>query len=152
MTALDEYSITFAVRWADLDPNGHVRNSAYLDYSVDVRMNYFDQTLFREGNFAEDNIGPVLQREEIIYKREIRASNAVRVDLRLAGVSEDGSRFKMITNIYSGESLAAIVTVEGGWLDLKNRKLRLPTQEILEALDRMPRIDEVEKLRNLKRE
>lgn len=108
-------------------------------------MQFFGQSLFD----PEDRIGPVLQREELVYHREIRADDLVRVDLHLAGVSPDRARFKMVTNIYAGDKLAATVTVMGGWLDKDQRTLRLPTEKIIAVLDRMPRTDAFEILKDL---
>lgn len=34
------YIKTFHVRWGDMDFNAHMRNTAYLDISADVRMMY----------------------------------------------------------------------------------------------------------------
>lgn len=149
---MDKFSITFIVRWADLDANGHVRNSAILDYSVEVRMHYFGQVGFSMHEFGEAKIGPVVFLEELIYKREIRATNMVRVDLQVAGISDDGARWILVTNIYADETLAAVVTAEGGWLDLEKRKLRLPPKALHQALKGMPRSDDFQKLKNLNRE
>ena len=35
------FSKTLYVGWGDLDANGHMRNTAYLDKAADVRMYYF---------------------------------------------------------------------------------------------------------------
>lgn len=149
MTQPEEFSISFDVRWADLDANNHVRNSAYLDYSVDVRMQFFAQAMFQAGEYAIEKLGPAVLREELIYKREIRANNKIRVDLWLAGLSPDAARWKMITNIYADGALAAVVTAEGGWLDLEKRKLRLPSERIAAAIAILPRTGEFEELKGL---
>ncbi|MCP4204821.1 MAG: acyl-CoA thioesterase [bacterium] len=59
------FAQTFHVRWADLDPNRHMRNTAYLDYATEVRFAYLAENGFPQARFAEDNFGPVIFREEI---------------------------------------------------------------------------------------
>ena len=34
---MDAYSGTYDIRWADLDANGHVHYSAYLDAAADLK-------------------------------------------------------------------------------------------------------------------
>jgi acyl-CoA thioester hydrolase len=33
--------VTLMAGWADMDPNAHMRNTAYLDKAVDARMLFF---------------------------------------------------------------------------------------------------------------
>ena len=37
---MTEYSKSYDVRWADLDPNFHMRHTAYNDYAAQVRLNF----------------------------------------------------------------------------------------------------------------
>jgi len=41
-----EFERVFHVRWGDMDFNAHMKNTAYLDMSGDVRMMYFDEQGF----------------------------------------------------------------------------------------------------------
>ena len=34
------HSQTYTVRWAELDPNGHMRHSAYADFAADQRVHW----------------------------------------------------------------------------------------------------------------
>ena len=45
---------TVTVRWAELDSNGHMRNSAYLDLASHVRMTYFAAHGFPAAEVATD--------------------------------------------------------------------------------------------------
>lgn len=102
-----------------MDFNSHMRNTAFLDKSADVRMMFFAEHGFPMGEFVRQQIGPVIRKDEIEYFREIRLLEDFRVTLALAGLSDDGSRF-VLRNEFSrvGEQLAARVTSAGGWLDL----------------------------------
>jgi acyl-CoA thioester hydrolase len=72
--------------------------------------------------------------------------------LQLAGASNDGARWILATNIYADETLAAVVTAEGGWLDLERRKLRLPPEKLHRLLMQVPRAEDFQELKNLIRQ
>ena len=121
--------------WGDMDFNSHMRNTAFLDKSADVRMMFFAEHGFPMEAFMRQRIGPVVRTDEIEYFREIRLLEAFRVTLALAGLSADGSRFLQRNEFWrAGEQLAARVTSAGGWLDLSARKLATPPQALLTAL------------------
>ncbi len=134
------YEKTFTVRWADMDPNVHMRHSAYADYAAQVRLDLLADHGFTMRRFAELRLGPVLFREDTRFMKEIGMSETIRVTAELAGVSEDGSRWRIIHSIYKADGrLAATVTVDGAWLDLGLRKLTAPPAEMVEAFQRVSR-------------
>lgn len=125
--------------WGDMDFNSHMRNTAFLDKSADVRMMFFAEHGFPMEEFVRQQIGPVIRKDEVEYFKEIRLLEAVRVTLALAGLSDDGSRFLLRNEFWrAGEQLAARVTSAGGWLDLSRRKLAAPPQALLAALRSLP--------------
>jgi len=63
---------TFHVSWGDLDSNAHMKNTAYLDKAVDVRMMYFESQGFSVREFERLHLGPVVKTDEIEYFRELR--------------------------------------------------------------------------------
>lgn len=138
----------FIAGWADLDANAHMRNTAFLDRCVDLRIMYFESRGFPAGEFARLRIGPVVQRDEIEYFRELGLLERFRIDIRLGGLSIDGSRFCIVNGITRPDgSRVARVTSRGGWLDLDARRLVAPSPAILEALQGLPRTPDFEELR-----
>ncbi len=132
----------FQVAWAQLDSNGHMANTAYLDVVVDVRFLYFAQCGFPPAEFAKRRIGPVVRRDEVDYRRELRLLDPFRVDLRIAGLSEDASHFVIVNEVRRGDGeLAARVTTEGGWFDLEARRLVAPPEGLAGALRALDRIE-----------
>jgi acyl-CoA thioester hydrolase len=122
-----------------MDFNSHMRNTAFLDKSADVRMMFFVEHGFPMEEFVRQQIGPVIRKDEIEYFREIRLLEGFRVTLALAGLSADGSRFILRNEFWrAGEQLAATVTSAGGWLDLSVRKLVAPPDGLLTALRSLP--------------
>lgn len=130
----------FVAGWGDMDFNSHMRNTAFLDKSADVRMMFFSENGFPMDEFIRRKIGPVIMKDEVEYFREVRLLEELRVTLGLAGLAEDGSRF-VITNEFwrADEMIAARVTSAGGWLDLTIRKLVAPPEVLLAALHSIPR-------------
>ena len=121
--------------WGDMDFNSHMRNTAFLDKSADVRMMFFAEHGFPMEAFVRQRIGPVVRKDEVEYFREIGLLEDFRVTLALAGLSDDGSRFLLRNEFWrAGEQLAARVTSAGGWLDLSLRKLATPPHALLTAL------------------
>jgi len=131
---------SFPVRWGDVDLNGHMGNSAYLDLATDVRMLFFAEHGFPMRRFRELGIGPVAQRDEMEYFRELRLLDEVTVTLALAGLSSDAARFRLRNDFLSADGRAAArVTSDGGWLDLAARKLAPPPKELADTLLAMVR-------------
>ena len=131
----EPFTREFHVRWGDLDFNGHMKNTAYLDTAADVRLMYFDSRGFSLREFERLRIGPVIQQEELQYFRELRMLQVFTVTLAAAGLSEDGSRFRLRNEFFGeGGRLAARVFSAGGWLDQSARRLTRPPEGIAEAM------------------
>ena len=64
--------VTLMAGWADMDSNAHMRNTAYLDKAVDVRMLFFTKMGFPATEFERLRLGPVVMRDEVEYFLEIR--------------------------------------------------------------------------------
>jgi acyl-CoA thioester hydrolase len=129
------FSKTFHVRWGDMDFNAHMGNTAYLDACVDVRLMYFREHGFSPREFERLRIGPVVLRDELDYFRELRLLEPVRITLELAGLNADASRFRLRNEFFREDgALAARVSTLGGWLDLSQRKLTAPPENLAAAL------------------
>jgi acyl-CoA thioester hydrolase len=138
---------TLMAGWGDMDWNSHMANTAYFNKGADVRMMFFAEHGFPMGEFARLKIGPVILKEEIEYFREIRLLDEVRVTLSLAGVSDDGSRFRIRNEFFRPDGKrAARLESSGGWLDLSSRKLVVPPAGLLSALQSLPQTEGYESL------
>ena len=60
----------FRARWADLDPNFHMRHSVYSDYAADTRMAGLDAIGISKSMLMKLKIGPILFNEFIEYFKE----------------------------------------------------------------------------------
>jgi acyl-CoA thioester hydrolase len=134
------YSKTLFAGWSDMDFNSHMRNTAFLDKSADVRMMFFSENGFSMGEFSRLRLGPVVMKDEIEYQKEVGLLQEIKVTLAIAGLSPDGSRFVMRNDIFGPDGkLCARVTSAGGWLNLSARKLVAPPDTLLAALQSLPR-------------
>ncbi|HKO57943.1 MAG TPA: thioesterase family protein [Thermoanaerobaculia bacterium] len=135
-------------RWGDMDFNGHMKNTAYLDASADVRMMFFSDHGFSMREFERRGLGPVILRDELEYFRELRLLDPVRVTLAAAGLNEDGSRFRLRNEFFRADGeRAARVTSSGGWLDLAKRRLTPPPEDLRALLTQLERTADYEALR-----
>ena len=64
------FKVTFATKWADFDPNRHMRHTAYNDYAAEVRVRYFRNQKFSIKEFTKYNLGPILFTEETSFRKE----------------------------------------------------------------------------------
>ena len=130
---------TYRTRWADMDPNGHMRHSAYADYAADQRVVVLANWGFGVAQFAHLRLGPILFREETVFMKEVHIGEEIRVDSRLRSVNDDGTRWSITHTIYKADGrVAATVAVDGAWLDLDRRKLTVPPAELAAAMATLP--------------
>jgi len=141
------YSRSYDVRWADLDLNGRVRHSAYSDYAVDLRFHFLADHVFPATRFQELKFGPIILAEESRFLREVVNGETITVTRQLAGLSADGSLWKMHHDIFKQNGKKAVrLRVEGAWLDLNTRKPTAPPPELLALVSQFPRTDDFEEL------
>ena len=121
------FETRFCAGWRSIDANGHMANTAYLDFSADTRFRYFEAHGFSARDFERTRIGPVVMRDAIDYQAEIRLQEEFSVTLELMGMSEDGSRFRLRnTFLKANGKVSAVVTTDAGWWSLESRRLVVP--------------------------
>ena len=139
---MTEYVKPIEIRWSDLDPNFHVKHSSYYDFGAYCRMNFFTETGTTIQLLAEHKVGPILLREECVFKRELHFGDKVTIDLKLKKARHDYSRWTLVHGLYkNGDKLCAVITVDGGWLDTTRRKLSASpdfASKTIESLERTP--------------
>ena len=141
------YAIELLIGWQDMDMNGHMRNTAYLEKAVDVRLSYFATQGFPAAEFNRRRFGPVIMIDEVRYHREVGLLERLRGTLALSGLALDGSRFRLRNEFWrDDEQLAARIDSTGGWLDLDTRRLVPPVAELALALNMLGRTDDFAEL------
>lgn len=127
------------IRWADIDANGHLRHSAYFDFGATARMTFMSENGLTIGKLKELDIGPILFREEAIFKREISLEDVITVDVILTKSTSDFSRWSLRHNFHkAGGTLAAIINLDAAWINTKLRKLTKPGPFVQEVFKKFP--------------
>lgn len=76
------YYHPITVRYADLDPQGHVNNAAYMTYLESARLGYYERTGIWSPH-SGDHTGMVVAHAEIDYLAPIVYGQVLRVGVRL---------------------------------------------------------------------
>ena len=137
---MDNFIKNIEVRWSDLDPNFHVLHSKYYDFGAYCRMAFLVENGLGPATMLEHKIGPLLFREECVFKKEIFFGDKVTVNVKVDKVTADFGRWTMISEIYKNdETLAAIITADGAWLNTSIRKLTVPPAVVISLFEIAPK-------------
>ncbi len=142
---MPDFFRTVQIRWSDLDPNFHLRHSVYYDWGAFCRIEFLKEYGLTAEVMHKMNFGPILFREECVFRREIKSSDTVIIDLKLIRSKKDFSRWSIQHHIIKKENIvAAVITVDGAWLDILERKLASPPQQVFNVFSKMPASDAFE--------
>lgn len=133
--------------WGDMDFNSHMRNTAFMDKAGDVRMLFLSENGFPMSELMRLRIGPVVMKDEIVYFKEVMLLDEITVTLGVAGLSPDGSRWMLRSDVIRPDGkLAARITSTGGWLDLGARKLIVPPPALMATWQALSKSDDFQEL------
>jgi acyl-CoA thioester hydrolase len=80
-----------------------------------------------------------------VFRKEIRSGDTITIDLKITKSRKDFSRWSIQHAITKdGQTLAAVITVDGAWINVVERKLATPPQLVYEVFDRMPKAENFE--------
>ena len=138
--SMEQYSKSLEIRWSDLDPNFHVLHSKYYDFGAYCRMSFFVENGITPELLNKHHIGLIILREECIFRKEIRFADAISINLFMSKASGDYKRWTLNHEIYkNGDTLAAIITLDGAWMDTLSRKMAIPPQEFGSCFETIPK-------------
>jgi acyl-CoA thioester hydrolase len=129
---MENFSMPLQIRWSDLDPNFHLRHSVFYDWGAVCRVEFLNQVGLTWKKMFELHIGPIIFREECIFRKEIRLDDIVTIDLKLIKAKKDFSRFTIQHEIKKEPGItSALLTVDIAWINGITRKLAvLPEEEV----------------------
>lgn len=137
---MNKFSIPIQIRWSDIDQNRHLRHSVYYDYGAMARIEFLNNHGLTSQKFEEIHMGPILFREEALFKREIKFGDSVAVDVELVKATTDFSRWSMRHNFIKPDgTLSAIINIDGAWINIVERKLARPTDFIQKIFSDLPK-------------
>lgn len=141
------FTITFATKWADFDPNRHMRHTVYNEYASEVRLRYFKAQGFAIEEFAKYHMGPILFEEHTSFRKEIYLGENITINFKINGLSKNNERWKIMHQIFNEKGdLCAIIKVYGAWIDLTKRKLTIPPKETLSLFVNAERTKDFEEI------
>ena len=136
---MEIFSKEVQLRWSDLDPNFHLRHSVYYDWAAMCRIDYLNAKGLTPAVMQKLRFGPIIFREECVFRKEIKYGDAVTINLKLVKGRKDYSRWTIQHEIKKNEDiLCAVVTIDGAWLNVVERKLFIPPQEVVQIFEQMP--------------
>ncbi len=140
---MDTFSKKLSFRWSDLDPNFHMRHSVYYDFGAQHRVEILAKLGLTLRMMQTEHIGPILFREECIFRKEIHLADEITMRTKLAKMKPDASRWSIVHEFYKEDVLCAAITVDGAWMDTKLRKLANPIpQVIVDMFDVFPKTED----------
>lgn len=149
---MNQYSRTYEIRWSDLDANGHVNYAAYINAAGDLRYHFFWEHGFPPERFEQIGMGPVYTAIHAEFLREVRLGETVTITYSVTGLSPGGIRWRVRHDVLKANGKKAVkLELEGVILDLSTRKPTVPTPELMQIFDLMPRAQDFEVLPELNR-
>ncbi|WP_121354388.1 acyl-CoA thioesterase [Flavisolibacter nicotianae] len=139
---MKEFSRIIQIRWSDLDPNFHLRHSVYYDWGAYCRVEFLNEHGLTADVMMQLKFGPILFREECIFRREIKSGDEVTINLQVTKARKDFSRWSIRHQILKNDNvLCAELTVDGAWMNLVQRKLMSPPEKVHEVFEEMPKAE-----------
>jgi acyl-CoA thioester hydrolase len=140
---MENYSKQLQIRWSDVDQNRHLRHSVYYDFGAFLRISFLTEHGLTFLKMEEMKIGPVIFREEAIFKKEIRADDKITIDVEITASTPDFGRWSLRHHFKKEDgTLAAILNLDGAWIDIEKRKLIVPGDIIRNAFEEFPKSPE----------
>jgi len=142
---MEKFSTPIQIRWADIDANRHLRHSVYFDYGAMVRVQFLSAGGLTTEKFEALKIGPILFREEAIFKREVRLEDQLTVSAEITRMTQDCGRWSLRHHFTKTDgTVAAVLNVDGAWIDLEKRKLTMPGEFIRPIFEDFPKAPDFE--------
>ncbi len=140
---MNKYTQPLQVRWSDLDPNFHVRHSVYYDWGAFARIALMTESGLTPATMLQHHIGPILFREECVFKKEIKYTDHITITVQLYKSTRDSGRWTMVHEIWrNGDTLCAVLTVDGAWMDTHARKLAVLPETFRQSFESIPRSED----------
>ncbi|NYI71633.1 acyl-CoA thioester hydrolase [Naumannella cuiyingiana] len=135
----DSFQVQIEVRGYELDGQGHLNQSVYLQYAEHARWKYFQAAGLTRDKLGEAGIGPVVLRSSARFQRELRVGDEVNVSCVITG---GRGRFIELTQNFrtpAGVSVARVDAVVGV-IDLTTRALVSDPRTTLRELASSPEV------------
>lgn len=128
-----------------MDPNFHLRHDAFYGIAAQARVEALVVSGFTSQRMQQLHIGPILFREECVFKREVRLGEKLELRTWLSKARKDGSRWSFYHEFVREDgTVCATLNLDGAWIDTKLRKLAVLPPDVAEEFLRIPHTDTFE--------
>jgi len=135
-----EFRYEAKVIWAQVDANQHMRHSAYADFAAQARVELLEQVGLSAKVFQKLMLGPILLRDELVYYKEVNLSEKISVTCEMTRCKADASRWSIRSELFREDGVkAAVIQVDGAWMDVVKRKMTGLEGELLELFMSAPK-------------
>lgn len=139
------FSRIIQIRWSDLDPNFHLRHSVYYDWGAFCRVEFLNEYGLTAEVMQKLQFGPILFKEECVFRREIKSGDTIQMNLQLIRAKKDYSRWSIQHQVIKNDdTLCAVLSVDGAWMNSVQRKLTSPPEQVHEVFSKMPQSENFE--------
>jgi acyl-CoA thioester hydrolase len=137
---MSDHAIPMPLRWADFDANFHLRHSVYYDFGATARLEFLSKYGLTYALMQQQHFGPVLFREEAVFRREVRPEDQIFINLLVTKLRPDFARYSFRHEVTRADgTLCAVMHVDGAWIDTNLRKITVPPQVIGDVLEALPK-------------
>jgi acyl-CoA thioester hydrolase len=142
---MEPFEQEFQVIWADLDPNAHMRHTAYNNYAAQVRVGLFDHLSLPLAKLVASGVGVILFHEDTTFRKEVFMNEKITVDCAAIGWRKDFKIWKFRHNVRKQNGdIACTIIVTGAFMNLKERKVAPPPEAVAAIMDKVPRAEDFE--------
>lgn len=135
----DVFAVRLSVRAYEIDGNGHVNGTVYLQYAEHARWEFLRAAGIEYEALVARGVGPVFLETVLRYRSELRYPDTVAVTCAMSW--GDGKTFRVVQRLRRPDGTAvADVDSIGGLIDLATRKLVEQPAEHYRAICRTPSV------------
>lgn len=142
---MSDLLLPMPLRWADFDANFHLRHSVYYDFGATARLEFLTKFGLSYELMQAEHFGPVLFREEAIFRCEVRPGDTIFINLLVTKLRRDYARYSFRHEITLAEgTLCAVMNVDCAWIDTNLRKIKVPSAQVGAILEALPKSEDFE--------
>ena len=120
------------IKEAHLDMLGHVNNATYLSLFEEARWEIITENDYGIERMRATGLGPVILEITIKYLKELYLRDSIVIETQFN--SYEKKIGKIFQRMLRGDDVCCTAELTFGLLDLKQRKLIMPTQDWLKAI------------------
>lgn len=114
------FSSAIAVRYGDLDPQGHMNNAKFITFMEQARVAYIQAVGVWQAAEGFDQLGQIVASVTCDYKRPVQLGQVVDVAVRVARLGNKSMNLEYRLTV-GGEEVAVGRTVQVAY-DFKNQQ------------------------------